>query len=93
MTHRLISIDQVANRLDASVESVRGFVSKGWLAPEVPGEPSYFDASKVERFKKKLPKLQKKMWRNWLALGVAIGVVAALWFRRRPAQGDESSAQ
>jgi hypothetical protein len=84
MTHRLISIHQVADRLGVPVRSVRAYMRKGWLAADVPGDGGYFDASKVERLRKRLPKLEKKARRNWLILGAVAGAATTLWLMRRP---------
>ncbi len=84
MTHKLISIHTVAERLDVPVAEVVEYVGKGWIVPDVPGQPSYFDASKVERLKRRLPGLQRRRWRRWAVLGAFLGFAATLWLVQRP---------
>lgn len=82
MTHKLISIERAAEWLGVSVEAVAGYVSKGWLTPEAPGELSYFDASKVQRLKRRLSRNRGKRLLAWSLVGAVVGAAVALLARR-----------
>jgi transposase len=80
MTHRLISIDQAAERLGISLDLLEEYIKRGWFTPDVPGDPAYFDAKRVEQFKKRLPKLQKKSGLNWSIIAAIAAIIAIIWF-------------
>ncbi|HEY7912471.1 MAG TPA: hypothetical protein VIG62_11225 [Blastocatellia bacterium] len=86
MTHKLISIEKAAEWLGVPLESVLEFVRKGWLTPDVPGEVSYFDASKVQRLKQRLSRLRRKKLLSWSIFGAIAGAaLVALFVQTRSA--------
>jgi hypothetical protein len=87
MTHRLVNLDEAAQRLGISAQSLRQYVSKGLLAPDVPGEPGYFDAARVKQFKKRLLKRRRRRRRNWLLAGaISAALLTILWAGRQNAE-------
>jgi transposase len=80
MTHRLISINQAAERLGISLDLLEEYIRRGWLTPDVPSTPAYFDAKRVEQFKKRLPGLQKKSGLNWSLIAAIAALAAIIWF-------------
>jgi hypothetical protein len=83
MTHKLISNQRAAEWLGVPLESVLEFVRKGWLTPDVPGEVSYFDASKVQRLKRRLSRLRRKRLLGWTIFGAVAGVALVALFAQQ----------
>jgi hypothetical protein len=83
MTHKLISNQRAAEWLGVPLESVLEFVRKGWLTPDVPGEVTYFDASKVQRLKRRLSRLRRKRLLGWTIFGAVAGVALVALFAQQ----------
>lgn len=91
MTHKLIDIDQAAEWLHVPVKSVEGLMRKGWLTPDVPGESIYFDATKINRLKKRLQRAHRQAKWKWSIAGAWIGVAMAVWFIGRTGSQEDKA--
>src|SRR5512138_1684631 len=92
MTHKLINMDQAAEWLHVPVKSVEGFMSKGWLTPAVPVEPSFFDATRINQLKKRLEETHRKAKWRWSLAGAGIGFALAAWFIGRASRQDNQES-
>jgi hypothetical protein len=90
MTHKLITTDQAAVWLHVPVNSIEGFVNKGWLSPAVPEEPSCFDATKINQLKKRLEARHRQAKWKWSIAGAWVGLALAVWFIGRTASQEDA---
>ena len=93
MTHKLISTDQAAAWLHVPVDSIEGFINRGWLSPAVPAEPSYFDATKINQLKKRLAEMHQQAKWKWSIAGAWIGLALAVWFIGRAGSQEDALKQ
>jgi hypothetical protein len=67
-------------------------MSKGWLTPAVPVEPSFFDATRINQLKKRLEETHRKAKWRWSLAGAGIGFALAAWFIGRASRQDNQES-